>query len=304
MTDSNTIINKMLREEEHQEQNAEFESFEFKKEMEESEDASFSGDGSVTDSTKTPTNLQSRGEEVAMIAQPENNAVSRLRLVVVFVLLAATIGVSIMVYYYVHNDEEKSFEDQFHDDSLKTLDSIGTSLDQTLSALDGFAVTLVIYAKAQNLTWPFVTVPDYGECTIIWLVLSASYIFIDGALSFYLFYIQPCELPSSGVSPKLSMPDNIRWYSRNSVSSGKSIRSKMTIGWTKELKHNQMMRATKEKSLQSTNRSGLFTTIMVSLRITLRSSFQRGKVRPWSPFTILTIGMVANIPSCCIRFRP
>jgi hypothetical protein len=156
MTDS-VIINKMLQVDEHQEEHAE--------DLADRSSAGYSDNDSVTDSmtkNSNSTHTFDRGEEVTMIAQPENKAVSRLRAVVIFILLAATIGVSILVYFYVRNDEEKAFEEQFHDDSLKTLDSIGTSLDQTLSALDGFTVTLVSYAKAQNSTWPFVTVPDYG----------------------------------------------------------------------------------------------------------------------------------------------
>jgi hypothetical protein len=128
------------------------------------EDSSNDG-GSVTDSsslTKTHHKThQLRGEEV-VIAQMEDNAVSRLRAAVIFVLLVATIGVSILVYFYVSNDEKQAFEEQFHDDSLKTLDSIGTTLDQTLGAIDAFAVNLVSYARAKNQTWPFVTIPDYA----------------------------------------------------------------------------------------------------------------------------------------------
>jgi hypothetical protein len=176
MTDSDIIINKMLQEEEQQEQNAELESQYNNNNDKMAEDSadeclSFSSDDdSVTDcSTKSPGTVRSRGAD-----ELENIAVARLRAAVMFVLFAATIGVSILVYCYVHNDEKESFEAQFQDDSLKTLNAVGASLDETLGAIDSFIVTTVSYAKAHNLTWPFVTIPDYGVRVAKLLTISQA----------------------------------------------------------------------------------------------------------------------------------
>ena len=96
------------------------------------------------------------------IAAEENKYVKRLRLMVITMMLASTIGVAFAVFRYVTHTEQKSFESSFDDDSDKVLESIGSALDQTLGAVDNYLTGLVSFARYTNATWPFVTLPDYA----------------------------------------------------------------------------------------------------------------------------------------------
>lgn len=89
-------------------------------------------------------------------------AVNCSRALILSVLACSTIGVAFGVYYYVKGQEERAFEDQFEEDSLKVLESIGTSLDFTLGAVDSFIVNEVSFAESHNWTWPFVTIPHFA----------------------------------------------------------------------------------------------------------------------------------------------
>lgn len=89
-------------------------------------------------------------------------AVNCSRALILSVLACSTIGVAFGVYYYVKGEEDRAFKDQFDEDSLKVLESIGTSLDFTLGAVDSFTVNEVSFAESHNWTWPFVTIPNFA----------------------------------------------------------------------------------------------------------------------------------------------
>ena len=89
-----------------------------------------------------------------------------MRLLLLFVLLLAALGVSLSVFFYLDNEEEAKFQDQFQNDASKLLDSIASIFDNTLGPGDSLTVNLVAYARqTQTLTnqsFPFVTLPSYG----------------------------------------------------------------------------------------------------------------------------------------------
>ena len=87
---------------------------------------SFGGDGGeVTEMTKA------KREE---IAKNETRALHRTRVVLLFVLLCSALLVSLVVYFYLANDENDDFEQQFRSDAHKIKQGLGSSLvSQTLS---------------------------------------------------------------------------------------------------------------------------------------------------------------------------
>jgi hypothetical protein len=101
------------------------------------------------------------GNEEAF-ATVETKAVFWLKLTVLGVLVASAVGVALTVFYYTSNAESERFEDRFSGDATKVFEAVGGSLDFSLGAVDSFVVGLVSFARYANLTWPFVTVPDYG----------------------------------------------------------------------------------------------------------------------------------------------
>ena len=122
------------------------------------------------------------------IAKKEDTAVNYLRLVVLFVLVAAAVGVSLAVYFYLHHAEQASFEDQFESDASKIFAAIGTTLDNTLGPADALIVNVLAYAKATNQTLPFVTLPSYGLQAAKLLRIAKSFQIQ------WSVYVQPEEL--------------------------------------------------------------------------------------------------------------
>lgn len=116
---------------------------------------------SASSSSAADTTNKSREDDL-VIAKAENTAVFRIRLAVIGFLLVCTIGVAVLVYCNTEQGEEEEFESKFLDFSTKILDSFGSSLALSLAATDAFVVSTVSYARAANMTWPFVTVPDFS----------------------------------------------------------------------------------------------------------------------------------------------
>ena len=122
------------------------------------------------------------------IAKKEDTAVNYLRLVVLFVLVSAAVGVSLAVYFYLHHAEQSTFEDQFESDASKIFAAIGTTLDNTLGPADALIVNVLAYAKATNQTMPFVTLPSYGLQAAKLLRIAKSFQIQ------WSMYVQPEEL--------------------------------------------------------------------------------------------------------------
>ena len=134
------------------------------------DDDSSRNDGSTSDGTVKKTKKQG-GD----IAKKESRAVYFVRFLVVVILLGVTAGVAVGVYYYVSRSESNDFEEDFEDSSEKVLDEIGSSLEQSLGAIDNFMVSVVANAEKTNQTFPFVTIPDFGVRASKVLSLSRAF---------------------------------------------------------------------------------------------------------------------------------
>lgn len=110
----------------------------------------------------------------AVIAKNESRTVLGMKMVVFGVLVSATVGVALLVYFYITNSETRQMEEQFSEHANKVLEGIGSSLDSTFGSLDSLATGLVSYAKASNQTWPYVTVPDFAQRVAKTLPFSKS----------------------------------------------------------------------------------------------------------------------------------
>jgi hypothetical protein len=106
------------------------------------------------------------------IAKRESKAVVRLRILVGLALIMAAVGVSVGVYFYTSIAEQDEFEQRFYASAEKIFESVGFALDRSLGVMDFFVVNLVVTAKHNNQTWPFVTMPDF--CVRIAKSLSMS----------------------------------------------------------------------------------------------------------------------------------
>ena len=92
----------------------------------------------------------------------EGQRVTFLKLLVLGILVLSATIIAVVVYLYITNNEEKQFITKFHNDANKVLESIGSSFDRTLGAMNSVAVILVSNAHNQGHKWPFVTLPDFA----------------------------------------------------------------------------------------------------------------------------------------------
>eukprot|EP00934_Nitzschia_sp_Nitz4_P004178 Nitzschia sp. Nitz4//scaffold273_size25297//1398//4964//NITZ4_008313-RA/size25297-processed-gene-0.16-mRNA-1//1//CDS//3329545238//4168//frame0 len=130
---------------------------------EQPDEASSSGSDHTSSkfSLDTPPSTYNKEEQPA-IAANENTAVHKIRVTVAVFLLFCTIGTAIVVFLNTRQQEQEEFEEEFHDFSSRVFGALASSFDQTFAATDAFAVSLVSYTNAANLTWPFVMLPNGG----------------------------------------------------------------------------------------------------------------------------------------------
>jgi hypothetical protein len=130
---------------------------------------SLTNDDDSSMSTEDPEVEEDRGSDESrapsekddLIGKQETAIVTRLRLVLLFVLAVSAVGVASTVYVYLKSIEESAFHTQFKHDSVKILQTTANTIDSILGASDNLAVLSVSFARATNQTWPFVTLPDF-----------------------------------------------------------------------------------------------------------------------------------------------
>jgi hypothetical protein len=96
------------------------------------------------------------------IARRESMAVFLIRIIAALVLLLSTLAVALSVLFYLRTSERNTFEQRFKADSTKVLQSVGSTLFQSLEVIDSQASNIVSIANQTNQTWPFVTIADYA----------------------------------------------------------------------------------------------------------------------------------------------
>eukprot|EP00934_Nitzschia_sp_Nitz4_P001584 Nitzschia sp. Nitz4//scaffold59_size112058//30038//33704//NITZ4_004104-RA/size112058-snap-gene-0.61-mRNA-1//-1//CDS//3329555108//1584//frame0 len=132
-------------------------------ESERSDDDSRSGSGSGTSSSRYSDSRGNRHpDEFGLTSGYEQRAVRNVRWAVVTFMLLCTVGASVSVFKLTRNKQHEHFKEDFSDYSSNILDSMSTSLHQSLSELDSLTNSAVSYAAYTNMTWPFVVIPNIG----------------------------------------------------------------------------------------------------------------------------------------------
>jgi hypothetical protein len=116
------------------------------------------------------------------LASRESKAVWHLRLLVFAVLLLTMVLFSLGTYFYTSNAETDEFEQQFHEDATKVLQSLGESLDKAIAGVDTMVLSMLSYARDTNQTWPYVTVPDFESRSAKFLALTNAVVFMQFTL--------------------------------------------------------------------------------------------------------------------------
>jgi hypothetical protein len=122
------------------------------------------GDHSYASTCEGGLDVHDRPAKQHVLAKRETKAVGQTRLFVFLFLILCMIGVGLFVYFTTKQSESAQFEQQFHEDANKVLQSLGMSLDFTLGGIDALVVSFVSFAKATNQTWPCTSITNTHLC--------------------------------------------------------------------------------------------------------------------------------------------
>jgi len=134
----------------------------------------YNDDPSTSNDTPTQESQPSKqtSEESLDIAKKENRAVNTWRAVMICVLIITTILVAVLVFLFVDSTERQEFETSFESDSLKIYESLGSSMDTKLEAVDSLAMLMVSSAREKNETWPYTVLYDFASKAAKMKILS------------------------------------------------------------------------------------------------------------------------------------
>jgi len=96
------------------------------------------------------------------VAVNEEKAVVRSFLFMIIVLLSAVTAMASVVSFYVRNSELDDFASQFDNYAYEVIELSKKNAANTLSSIEAFSDVISSYAHDADMTWPYVTVPDFG----------------------------------------------------------------------------------------------------------------------------------------------
>ena len=120
----------------------------------------------------TSTSHSSAAQGTPEIAVEESRKVFRARVVVITILIAVATTISTSVFFFTRKAEENEFDAQWQGNSLQILRSFKEIVQEKLSAISILPVAFTAYARANNHTWPFVTMNDFQQQAAIPLRVS------------------------------------------------------------------------------------------------------------------------------------
>lgn len=95
------------------------------------------------------------------LAQVETRVVNTLRVIVIIVLLVIAVLSASSAYLYTRGEERERFASQFGDDALLVIKSFHESVERNIQAASSLSTDVTSFALYNNLTFPFVTLPDF-----------------------------------------------------------------------------------------------------------------------------------------------
>lgn len=95
------------------------------------------------------------------LARAETRAVKFLRACMVIVLLVSAVAVSSGLYRFMRNEEQEDFSNNFHENALQLIDAFHEGLERNMGAVASMSTAITSYANDANLTFPFLTLPDF-----------------------------------------------------------------------------------------------------------------------------------------------
>eukprot|EP00934_Nitzschia_sp_Nitz4_P008385 Nitzschia sp. Nitz4//scaffold169_size48518//44621//48512//NITZ4_007081-RA/size48518-processed-gene-0.84-mRNA-1//1//CDS//3329538415//8375//frame0 len=105
---------------------------------------------------------ESEGDETTSMMVRESKQLRQVRFVFTILLLLVAVGLAFGIFYLTRENEKSVFESTFEDRANKVIDSFHARVELKVGAMATFSSSITSYANFRNLTWPFVTVPDFA----------------------------------------------------------------------------------------------------------------------------------------------
>ena len=112
---------------------------------------------------------------VDSIARKDTKAACHLRVLVIALFIFMSVFVPIIIYITARKNEENSFNSEFDALATKVVDSFEFNVARKLGAIDSLDISVTSYAVGMNLTFPFVTIPDFDLRSANTLALADTF---------------------------------------------------------------------------------------------------------------------------------
>ncbi|CAB9507949.1 respiration control sensor protein ArcB [Seminavis robusta] len=107
------------------------------------------------------SDLQSEKVSMRRLARRQTRAIHGLRLCFLSLLLVTGAVVAASVFLYTRNAQEATFSTLFEDAALEIMDKFHGTVEKNLQASTTLSSYITSYAVQHNLSFPYVTVPDF-----------------------------------------------------------------------------------------------------------------------------------------------
>lgn len=96
------------------------------------------------------------------LTKSETRQVFRLRVIVIFILIAAGASISMTVYLITSNAEREEFDNEYYGVADKIIEAFQDVMVE-ISAVSGLAVAASAESNETSLEWPFLTLSNFQE---------------------------------------------------------------------------------------------------------------------------------------------
>ena len=95
------------------------------------------------------------------LVRRETRQVKQIRKITFWLIVITTIAVGYGIFHIIRKGQIDNFQTDFHDLSVKIVDSFHWQLERKLAVMDSLAINIISEVKHKNQTWPNIVVSDY-----------------------------------------------------------------------------------------------------------------------------------------------
>jgi hypothetical protein len=102
-----------------------------------------------------------QSESRSSVGVRETIQLRRFRAAMAFLLMACGIALGIGAFFLIRSQEKAELADSFDDSATRLIDQVHGSIELKIGTLESFSTALTSYTSFKNMTWPYVTIPDF-----------------------------------------------------------------------------------------------------------------------------------------------